>query len=272
MQPAHVIARHRQAPERICLAQIVLARERQRPDLLERAEVATDQGAQPPPLDLLQPLARHRLQNRLEDQGSVCTITSETSAALRIRSSISLARACASASALSGSSPSVRKATRPSSSAGSGARAAAAGRLADDPSDHLDVAPRVAGARPCPAARSLSGSRCVCTDVDLGSGRLDRVLDLGGDLVRLLQRQHPGSFRWSETATPSSDLHRAHVVDLADLRDGCGGCLDPLAQARDVARLDVDDDVGLRQRALDRLLDRVGGGVPLADRPRARRR
>ena len=39
-----------------------------------------------------------------------------------------------------------------------------------------------------------------------------------------------------------------------------------LAQRRVLPRLDVDDDVGLRQRALDRRLDRVGRRVPLADR------
>ena len=57
-------------------------------------------------------------------------------------------------------------------------------------------------------------------------------------------------------------------MHLAHARDGDGGGVRALADGVVLARLDVDDDVALRQRAPHRLLDGVGGGVPLADAPR----
>src|SRR5205823_11315587 len=58
----------------------------------------------------------------------------------------------------------------------------------------------------------------------------------------------------------------ADVVHLADARDTDRGLLRTLAHLRVAPlRLDVDDDVALRQRALDGVLDRVGRGVALGD-------
>ena len=105
--------RHRDAPERVRVAQVVLPREGQRAQFTERVDGR--EGAQPFELQLLQPLAGHRLEVGLEDHGSVWTITSLTGTAWRISSSISLAREWASASSLFGSSARVRKATSPSS-------------------------------------------------------------------------------------------------------------------------------------------------------------
>ena len=59
----------------------------------------------------------------------------------------------------------------------------------------------------------------------------------------------------------------AEVVDLAHARDGQRRGVRALAQRRlALPRLDVDDDVDPRQRALERLLDPVGRRMALADR------
>ena len=53
-------------------------------------------------------------------------------------------------------------------------------------------------------------------------------------------------------------------MDLAHARDSLGGGERPLAQRRLVLLgLHVDDDVASRQRAVERVLDRVGGGMAL---------
>ena len=64
-------------------------------------------------------------------------------------------------------------------------------------------------------------------------------------------------------ATP--DLQQGEVVHLAHSRDRDRGGGRAFADAGVVERLDVDDDVAAGQRLLDRGLDRVCGGVPLAD-------
>ena len=62
------------------------------------------------------------------------------------------------------------------------------------------------------------------------------------------------------------ELQHADVVDLADLGDAERGGGRALAQvALGGARLDVHDDVGVRQLAADRLLDLVGGRVRLGE-------
>src|SRR5204862_7733285 len=56
------------------------------------------------------------------------------------------------------------------------------------------------------------------------------------------------------------------VVDLAHARHALGRGERPLAQSRLVVlRLDVDDDVALRQGTLNRGLDRISRSVTLAD-------
>ena len=63
------------------------------------------------------------------------------------------------------------------------------------------------------------------------------------------------------------DRKHAHVVHLPDARHAERGGMGAFAHSRiGLHRLDVDDDVGLGQRRLERALDRVGGGVALADR------
>ncbi len=63
------------------------------------------------------------------------------------------------------------------------------------------------------------------------------------------------------------DLEHRQVVDLADVRDRERGGEHALADpAVGSPRLDVDDDVDPRERVVQRLLDAVGGGMPLADR------
>jgi len=54
-------------------------------------------------------------------------------------------------------------------------------------------------------------------------------------------------------------------VHLAHARHRDRGCVRALADARVLERLDVDDDVAARKRALDRRLDRVRGGMALSD-------
>ena len=77
----------------------------------------------------------------------------------------------------------------------------------------LDVAGRA------PRGSSPSGSRWVCTR-DLGRGRVDRGLDRGGDLVRVLQRELAGKLQVQRRLDAAHRLHRGHVVHLADARDG----------------------------------------------------
>jgi hypothetical protein len=62
------------------------------------------------------------------------------------------------------------------------------------------------------------------------------------------------------------DLEHAKVVHLPYPRDAEGGGLHALAYSRQLlAGLDVDDDVALGDRALDRGLDRVGFSMALSD-------
>ena len=142
-------------------------------------------------------------------------------------------------------------------------------RLAHDP---LDGAPGRALSS-LASDVSVSGSRCVCTASTSGAAVEDRALELLGDLVRRLERHLARQLQVERQLEPAVDVARAR---------GCGsrarpGTVSAAACARSrtpgiVERLDVHDDVAARQRPLDRLLDRVGGGVPLADRRRSTRR
>ena len=63
-----------------------------------------------------------------------------------------------------------------------------------------------------------------------------------------------------------ADVEDGDVVHLAHAADGERGGMGAVADARVVLhRLDMDDHVALGKRALDRVLDRVGDRVPLAD-------
>ena len=64
---------------------------------------------------------------------------------------------------------------------------------------------------------------------------------------------------------PAVDVDEREVVHLADARHGERRGVRALAHRRVLDRLDVHDDVRVRQRALDRGLDGVRGGVALAD-------
>ena len=63
------------------------------------------------------------------------------------------------------------------------------------------------------------------------------------------------------------DVEHGQVVDLADVRDRERGGEHALADAAVAStRLDVHDDVDPGKRVVQRMLDAVGGRVPLADR------
>ena len=90
---------------------------------------------------------------------------------------------------------------------------------------------------------------------DLARGSM-RVLE--GQVCRELQVQR-------DLGAVLGSQHRK-IVDLAHLRHVLRRGQGPLAQRGLVfLRLDVDDDVALRQRLVDRRLDRVRRGVALAD-------
>ena len=176
--------------------------------------------------------------------------------------------------ARAGSRPSVRKTTSPSSVCEEAQLARRrARRSRDDPRrpPRRRARPRrrrrAAPPPPRPAARGASARRRPPA-----RAALDRLLDLARD-ARAPPRatSSPGSFRCSETSVRPSTSQHADVVDLAHARHAIAAACAQLARDRVlVGRLDVDDDVRLRQRPLDRRLDRVRGGVPLPDR-RARR-
>ena len=198
----------------------------------------------------------------------MCTITSLISGrSLRIRSSISLARAWASASEVPGSSDERQVGEQPVVGAQEAQLARRlAGLLAHDPLDEVAVAVDA-------LALGGLGQRLEVRlhRVHLRHRLDDRALDLGGDLVRVLERQLAGELEVERDLGRVADPHDAQVVDLAHARDPLRRGERPLAQGRLVLlRLDVDDDVAVGQRPVHRVLDRVGRGVALADR-RARR-
>ena len=93
----------------------------------------------------------------------------------------------------------------------------------------------------------------------------DRRSTLVRDLVRVLDVSSPGSFRWSETTLRSS-TSSTMMLWISRTRGTRARGARPLVQ-RDLVggRLDVDDDVALGQRALNRRLDGVRRRVALPD-------
>ena len=197
-----------------------------------------------------------------ESHGSVWTITSAISGcARRMSSSISLARAWASSRRLWPSRPSVRNATRPTSVRRKrSSRGALPGRLAHDPLDRGRVERLL-----LPGRRLGERLEVRLHRVDLGRRGADRLLDLLGHLVRGLERHLARQLEVQRQLEAAGDVDERKVVDLAHARHRQRRRVRALADARVLERLDVDDDVTAGQRALDRALDRVGDGVPLAD-------
>src|SRR6266511_455957 len=156
-----------------------------RPAALER-EVARCEHAEP-----------HRY-------GSVCTITSAISGrSRRIRSSISLARACASASAVPGSRPRVKYASSPSSvrrkRSSRGRRPVVSWTIR---STSARSAPTSSTSRPSPA--SDNGSRWVCTESTSGAASTIARSTAVATSCASSSRRSPGNFRWSETSVQPS--------------------------------------------------------------------
>ena len=204
-----------------------------------------------------------------ESHGSVWTITSAISGcSRRMSSSISLARAWAS----SRLALAVEAESEERDEADVGAQEAQlarrpARRLAHDPLDRGRVDALLARLRRLGERLEVRLHR-----VDLGRRGEDRVLELLGDVVRLLERHLARQLEVQRELEPAADVDEREVVDLAHARHGQRGGVRALAHARILERLDVHDDVAARQRPLDCLLDRVRGGVALADRVRSTRR
>ena len=89
--------------------------------------------------------------------------------------------------------------------------------VADDPHDRgLDLGrrrPRVA------CSSSASGSRCVCTEVDLGTASTIARSTSSAISWASSSARSPGSFRWSESSVAAVDRDDADVVDLAHAPD-----------------------------------------------------
>ena len=102
---------------------------------------------------------------------------------------------------------------------------------------------------------------------DLRQRLEDRLLDVLGDAVSLVQRQRAGQLEVERDLPAPVDVDHVHVVDLADPGHLEHGRVDPLAQRglRAGLRLDVDDDVRLRERPAHGILDVVGRSVALCD-------
>ena len=102
---------------------------------------------------------------------------------------------------------------------------------------------------------------------------LDRPLDVAAMRCASSSGRSPGSFRWSETSVRPSTRSTATLWISRTLRDLHRGGVGEFPGHRILdRRLDVDDDVRLGQRALDRRLDGIGRGMPLPDRRRRRDR
>ena len=141
------------------------------------------------------------------------------------------------------------------------------------------LSPRARSAGRAPAASastsaasrvSVSGSRCVCTPAISGIAAWIARSSSSATSCASSSDSSPGSLRCSESSVRPSDVHQRDVVHLPHPRHRDRRRVHALPQRRVLLRFDVDDDVGVRQRTLDRLLDRVRGRVTLPDR-RARR-
>ena len=192
---------------------------------------------------------------------------------VRIRSSISLARECASASGTLGSSPSVRKTTSPSSVWRNRSSRGAA------PVCSRTIARRRPPRRARPPPRGAPPLRLLGQRLEVRlhgvhprQRLLDRLLDLARDGVRLVERELARQLQVQRDLGSPVDAQDADVVDLAHARNAHRRRMRELARDRVLlGGLDVDDDVRLRAaRAESPSSTRVGGRVPLPDR-RARR-
>ena len=187
--------------------------------------------------------------------------------ARRMRSSISLARAWASASALAGSSAERQERDQPVVGLrGSAARAAAR----PSPPDDARSRPRASRSTSAPSGASASAARPAARGASAptrppGTACRSPARPAVATACASSSVRSPGSLRWSETSSAVADERRRRCASRAR----AGRPAPRRARAR-AARprprgLDVDDDVAPRQRALDRLLDRVGRRMPLAD-------
>ena len=233
----------------------------------ERLECLRGQLDHPLAVDAADPTALQRVADRVEHaephQGSVCTTTSAIAGtAVRTRSSIALARPCASAS------------DKPTE---------AERQEHDDPVVGPDQ-PQLARLGPGLLPYRLLDRRGV--DVDLLAGRrlakrlemrlharhlrdlrVDRCFDLLRDVVCLIERKSPGSFRWSATSMLPSTSRTLRLWISRTYGTVSAAARNPLAErAGAVARLDVDDDVDPREGALQSVLHAVRSGVSLTDR------
>ena len=82
----------------------------------------------------------------------------------------------------------------------------------------------------------------------------------------------PGSFTCSDSSVRPSTSTSARLCTSRTRGTPTAAACARSRRSRVLDRLDVHDDVRVRQRALDRRLDRVGRGVPLPDRGARRRR
>src|SRR5215216_6482189 len=154
-------------------------------------------------VDTPRPAADHVGAGRSEHaqpHGSVCTTTSAISGRRsRMRSSTSLASACASASVCSGETRSVTKTSRPSS-----VRTRRTSRGTSRVSSRTTATTRCSsgGAVRSPAAASRSGSRCVCTATTPGSAAEIAFSTSEPTAWASSSESSPGSFRCRPTSIP----------------------------------------------------------------------
>ena len=105
--------------------------------------------------------------------------------------------------------------------------------------------------------------------VHLGQVGEDLALDLRGDVVRLREGERARELEVERDLGAIARAEDGDVVDLAHARNPERGGECALGdRSAGLRRLDVDDDVRPRDGPLDRLLDRVGGGMALARPPR----
>ena len=167
----------------------------------------------------------------------------------RMRSSISLARACASARRRRAVEPERQERDEPVV----GAQEPQLARLARPSPRGRCAATTRRARRPRPRApRSslVSGSRCVCTPAISGTAARIARSTCSAISCASSSDSSPGSLRCSESSVrPSTSTSASCAPRAPAARASAAAC----ARSRSVAssmRLDVDDDVGFGQRAL----------------------
>ena len=195
------------------------------------------------------------------------TITSAMSGrSRRIRSSISLARACASSSAARAVEPERQERDQPVVRAQEAQLARlAAGLLARRPARR---APRRRPRPRAPRVASASGSRCVCTPAI--SGTAARIARSSSSAIACASSRgrSPGSFRCSESSVrPSTSTERRGCAPPAPAARRRAACVHALAQRRVLLIGSTCTTTSAFGSArVDRRLDGVGSRVSLADR------